>query len=499
MKNTNIINNISFYSFLVTIFLLPFFFIPGFMFSLGVSKGFLLLIGVSFSLFFWFIACIIEGKVSFPKSLLLLSSLTLSFSICLAAVFSASFDNSFFGQGFEIDTFISILTLSVALFLSSVFFQREKAIQYGLISLFGSFVVVALLQMSDLFFKVISKFPYIFVNVSGGNFCGSFYELVIFSGLIVMISVLLLEFLSSSSKLLRLALVIVGILGLFMMSVANYETVWIVLGIFSLVLVIYKFAYAKAKSAYSNNSNLPIVAVVTFIISLFFIFTPGNYIQSALGVRNLDVRLSVPMTIDIAKQTLATDPIFGVGPNRFTNSWLLFKSPAVNQSVFWNADFNFGFGLLPTFIITSGILGGLAWLFFLISFILLSIKAFKGIAKNVLTNLFTLITFIASVYYWLFTIIYTTGITIFILAFVFTGMFLALAYLQKGSKVVSFDFIKDPRLSFFSILILVALICCIAFVGYKCVKKFASIVMLERGIIAVRQYGDFDKGEARLF
>src|SRR3989338_8177488 len=56
--------------------------------------------------------------------------------------------------------------------------------------------------------------------------------------------------------------------------------------------------------------------------------------------------------------------IVGSGPNQFVGEWLMSKPSAVNQTIFWNTDFNYGVGLIPTFIVTTGLLGIIAWLIF---------------------------------------------------------------------------------------------------------------------------------------
>src|SRR3989344_8054162 len=52
-------------------------------------------------------------------------------------------------------------------------------------------------------------------------------------------------------------------------------------------------------------------------------------------------------TLDIAKKSLKDNVVLGTGPNTFVYDWLKFKPAAVNNTIFWIARFNAGFGYLP--------------------------------------------------------------------------------------------------------------------------------------------------------
>jgi len=56
---------------------------------------------------------------------------------------------------------------------------------------------------------------------------------------------------------------------------------------------------------------------------------------------------------------------FGAGPNRFLNEWLLFKPATINVVIIGIRDINFGVGIIPSALVTTGILGLLSGLCFL--------------------------------------------------------------------------------------------------------------------------------------
>src|SRR3990170_4676405 len=93
------------------------------------------------------------------------------------------------------------------------------------------------------------------------------------------------------------------------------------------------------------------------------------------SVSNIEIRPSFGATRSIITSTLKSSPLFGSGPNTFDTDWLQNKPKEVNQSDFWNLNFPHGFGLMPTFIATTGIIGTLAWLLFFIFYLQLGLRA----------------------------------------------------------------------------------------------------------------------------
>ena len=120
------LDRFSFYIFLATIFLLPFFFIPLTDFSLGVSKGLLFSIGIILSFILWLVSRFWSGSLILPKSRIFFASLLLLAVFFLAALFSPVRSVSLLGNGYEIGTFGNIALSVLALFLAANFFRTKK-------------------------------------------------------------------------------------------------------------------------------------------------------------------------------------------------------------------------------------------------------------------------------------------------------------------------------------------------------------------------------------
>ncbi|PIW55047.1 MAG: hypothetical protein COW16_08100, partial [Sphingomonadales bacterium CG12_big_fil_rev_8_21_14_0_65_65_10] len=61
---------------------------------------------------------------------------------------------SFIGQGFEVDTFASILLFFLLFFLVPIYFNRYEKLTKIYFALFVSFIVVAVFQMLRIIFGV---------------------------------------------------------------------------------------------------------------------------------------------------------------------------------------------------------------------------------------------------------------------------------------------------------------------------------------------------------
>ncbi|HOO48214.1 MAG TPA: hypothetical protein PLV35_02290, partial [Candidatus Paceibacterota bacterium] len=145
-KKIDFFNKLSFVLLLFTIFACFFFFIPFSPVTLEASKGFLLSVGATLSLFFWFVARLGEGKFVIPKDKLVLFGGVIPLIFLVSSFFSPSIHASLFGSGFEIGTFGSMLILYIVFFLSAIYFQSEKRVWYFIWSIFLSGVVLLLFQ-----------------------------------------------------------------------------------------------------------------------------------------------------------------------------------------------------------------------------------------------------------------------------------------------------------------------------------------------------------------
>jgi len=499
---------VSFLIFCALIVLLPIFILPLEALPFGASKAFLLYFGISLAFFFWLLACLQKGEIKIPKSLLLLSAALIVVVWFISSLFSGNVQLSLIGRGYEIDTFSFFLFLSLALFLISLIFKSEKrgVIFYFLI--FISALVAFLFQLFHTLFGVNIIFPNIF-NTTTSNLLGSWNDLAIFFGFIGLSSLALFE-MFKFGKTIKVMLFLLTLFFLLAMMAANFFTNWIIFGFFALVVFIYtlykSFFVPKTEIAPTTNPpageagkyNFIHLSLFVFAVVLFCILakgTMGNF-TALLNTASVEVRPSWSATGEIIKQVLRENPVLGSGPNTFLYDWLRFKPLAINSTIFWNTRFLSGIGHLPSMLATTGILGGVSLLAFLILLLFYGAKTLSySFSENNLLQALLAVSFLGSIYLWAFVLFYSPGFVIFALAFLNTGLFLGMLIRAGKLKTIEISFLANPKIGFISVLLIVILILGSITSLYLFSQKARAAYYFNKAINILNAQGNLDETE----
>ncbi len=498
-KKSILFGKISYITLIATFLPLPVFFIPWISIPLDTVKLFLFSFGVTVSLIFWLLARLLDGTFVFPKSRLLLIAAGIPLATLLSAIFSKVFLVSALGSGFEIQTALTSVVLYAGMILTAVSFQSSKRVGFMYGGFFALALIIGLFQLARLFFPSALSFGFLGGNI--GNVIGSWNDLALFFGFFAILSLATFEFLSLS-KLLRSFVVAVLVLSLFFMATVNFLTVWVIVGLFALMIFIYTMTVKRGSETVSLEEKkerpIPLVSFSVVIISLVFILgrtTVGPILSNAFNISYTDIRPSTSVTASIAAETLKHDPIFGAGANRFKEEWSLYHPASINTSPFWNASFNASFGFVPTFIVTLGILGMLVWILFAGFFIYQGFKKAFIFSLDTLSTYLVFTSFFTSLYLWIIAWVYVPGAFLIIFAFIMTGIFIAVLTERKLVPQTSFSYLKDPRTSFFSIFSLVIVLVLSLSVGYLFIQKFIGNLFIERGVHSYSISGVSPKAE----
>ncbi|MEK9185003.1 MAG: tetratricopeptide repeat protein [Patescibacteria group bacterium] len=481
--STTKFDNLSFYVFLALVFLLPSFFIPSASIPFQSTKSMLVVISLLIIFFVWVISLFKNPVLKIYKTPLVLSLLTLPIVAIIAGLFSGNVANSFIGQGFEVGTVAFISVLSLLLLLIPIILKTRDRILYVYLAFITSFLLLAFFQIGRLIFGGSFLSFGIFSSVIQ-NPVGSWSELGIFFGLATMMSVITLELLSFP-RMFKILLYIALIVSILLSVVVNFSSMWYVLGIFSIVFFVYLISFSTKKISY--------ISLFTLLISAIFIFG-GNPLSVKINdyfkVQNIDVRPSLSATLDVARNTTKVNPILGSGPNRFVNEWLKWKPTGLNNTPFWNTDFSYGIGLIPTFLVTQGILGAIAWIVFLILFIWIGFKSIFQVIPDTLSRYLMISSFFVTLYLWIFTIIYNPSSVLFTFAFIFTGIFITSLVQEGVIKTRDVELFKDPKIGFISILTLMTLLIIFVVVGYNFTIKYIAGIYYSSSLSEFNQKGD---------
>jgi len=500
-KKVEFFNKLSFVILLFTLFVSLFFFIPYSPVTLDASKGFLISVGAALSLFFWLISRLGDGKFVIPKDKLILAGAAIPLVFLISSFFSSSFYISLFGSGFEIGTFGSMLVLFIIFFLSLIYFQSEKNIWYFIGSLFVGGIVLIVFQLLNMFIGLDKVLPGFLQGISYGNLVGTWNNFALLLGVIVLLALFTLELIKTKTafKVIQYSLLV---LGLILLIIINVPLVWIMLAVFSLIIFVYsvslQHAGVKVIQGENNKKRFPFTSLIILFVALASLIGNnliGGFLSNYVSINNSDIRPSIVTTAEIAWKSFKHNPLFGTGPNTFVIDWALWQPKEIAQTVYWNADFTNGYSLLSTFGVTTGLLGLISLIFFLVIYVARSIQSIRIALQNSLSNYFIMSILMVSIYSWITVIFHNPNIIMLMLAFASSGMLIGMLVHKQAVPVKHISFLSDPRNSFFSILGLVVLMVAAASLTYVYIEKFTSIMYFSKGLNSQNTIESLTKSE----
>jgi tetratricopeptide (TPR) repeat protein len=487
---SNILDRISFLALFCVIVLLPVFLLPFTKIPVETSKGLLVVVGLAISIIFWAVARFSDGKVNIPNSSTLLAGLAVVVVFFLSAFLSKASAVSFFGTMFDLGSFWFIFTCFLLMFASSVVLGNRKNAKMVLFGVIISTGVVLLFQALRFFVPQHLTLGILSATDKTDNLLGSWNAFGIFAGLSALVSLLVVEFFSVT-KAAKWIFSLIMVVSLLMVASVNSSFVWEMVGIFSLIIFVYKISFSatpqeseaggeRKQKAFPGFSFTVVMVALLFFMSGQFI---GGLIPNHFGLSNTEIYPSFGATMSVTKEALKHNPILGVGPNRFSEAWALYKPAAINGTDFWDVPFSFGSGVLPTFAATTGILGILAWLVFFFTLIAAAVKYVFRNSENSAHKEMTLF-FVLAFYLFIASFFYLIGPALFMLAFAFVGVFIGLIATNHRNSELSWMFLDDHRKSFFFILALVAVMVLSAATAFKFVERFASVAYFNETLTA---------------
>lgn len=482
--------------FYALVFLMPIFAIPLAVAPIASGKAILFLGGILLIAFFFILSALQKGSVRIPKSALLISCGAVVLVWLASALFSGNATLSLSGKLYDLDTFSIVFAASLALFFGSMIFQSGKRAFIFYLLLFCSSFVVFLFQLLHLVFGI-NIIPFNIFPYNTSNLIGGWNDFSIFFGFIGLISLMFLETAKFGKGMKFFLYVLLAISFLAMIS-ANFFSNWVVFGAFSLlifIMALFKNHFSDKEKSFKIKNFLRVSLLVLAVV-VFFTLAKGTAgrINDALRTSSTEVRPSWSATLDIAKKSLKNNVVLGTGPNTFLYDWLKFKPAAVNGTIFWNVRFNSGFGHLPSMMATTGILGIAAMVFFLAFFLNYGRKA-VFYKKN---NTLAITSFFGAAYLWTFVFLYTPGILIFTMAFVTTGVFLAL--LASDGKIGIAELSLSGKTKSGMIFIFIAIVLLIGSVSsaYFYTRKFLALNNYSQALVLFEKTGDPDKTGQKL-
>ncbi len=453
---------------LVLIFgILPIFFIPSVSAPFEYSKILFVAIGVFSALVLYSLSALRAGGVQMGISYPLIGVWALGLAATISSLLSGDFKDSFLGDVMTTHTSAFLLLLALVMSVWVLVKADKRAVIRLYMLLAVSTVVLVLFHVARLLFGADFLSAGIFME-SISSPIGGWNDLALFLGLSVIISLVAIDQLPLT-KAGRILFGVVTVLSLAMLAVINFFMVWLVLGVTSLAVIVYSLTKDRylggqlplVKERPFNSVSL-IISLVVFVASVLFIIGGaglGGYIAEKTGITYLEVRPSFEATANIARNVYNDHAFLGIGPNKFSDAWRLYKEPGINSTVFWNTDFLAGNGYVSTFFITMGVLGILLWIFFLGTFLFTGIKMLiNGAEQDRLWYFIGVSSFVSAVYIWGMSLLYVPGAVILILGALCMGISITSSRALTKQEANTFSLITNRRTGFIFTLLVIGII-----------------------------------------
>src|SRR3989344_3149056 len=494
MRSPGMFDKIAQWSMLLLISLLPVFFVPLLWITLVQAKVILIVLLLLVAAVAWVAARFVEGSVRVPASLLLLCGVLIPLAYAFSAAFSGVAQISLVGSGVEQDTLAFASILFAALALSALIFsegERSAVEVLGSISL-GAFLLLAL---EVVHFAMPSLSLGGVIASQTGNAFGNWHEFAIILGFFTLLG-LAVRTTAAAAGVWKYLFYAISFVSLGFLLVANFFDVWAVLSVTAAIALLVELSATRARSgriAFSLGMHGVWVAVIALaIFSMMFGSYINNVLPTRIKVSHTEVRPSWQGTMGIGGAAL-TQPatlFFGSGPNTFAREWGLYKPASVNQTIFWNADFNAGVGSIPTSFVTTGIVGTLAWIMFLAALLWTAARALIRRAHDVSDTLYVAALGLTSAYLAVFLVLYVPGPALSVSVFLAAGLLVAFArHAGIGRPLfVSLGAGGARSIGHASLLIVFGIVIIAAPLGIA--RVLASEVILNRGIVVFNRTQD---------
>ncbi len=459
----------------------------------ATTKVFLLSAGTLVTLALYILARLTRGNVIFPSSVLIGALWLPVAAYALSTAFSgAPFASSLWGTALEPDTLGFMLAATALGTLAALMLRRPE--QYRSSLRVGAYLFGAIALIETVVVAVGQFLP----NIISPAFSviGSFSDLAAFLGLGVVAVLITLRFLEPSLRV-RRALLMSGVLALFLLALANSALVWTLLALVSLGLFVEAVMRHNATASDADLDEAVVVAeapleesegnrslalpLAVLAISLFFLIggTLGSALGNSLHVNMLSVRPSWQSTLSVAEKTYAVSPVFGSGPGTFGAEWLKYRNASLNSTVFWNVDFSSGIGFIPTSFVTTGIVGVLAWLGFLGLLIVLGLRMLLVRApQDAYTRYVAIVSFVGALYLFAVAVFDLPNAVMLALAFIFAGLFISTTRFAKDGRQWGILFSRSPRVGFVIVFSLTIVLLSSVVAAYALVEHYIAATEL---------------------
>lgn len=501
----SIFDTIGFWCIIALIFLGPVFFIPTTSVPFQFTKTFVIALFTLLALLFFVIGRLKAQRIDIPVHPLFFGTWLLPVAYGVATIFSGA-SGGFFGERIASDTAGFILLGAVLTTLTVLLFKTKERILTAYLAFLASAAVLGLFIITRLIFgNDILTFGGLFPT-NAATPLGTLYDSGIFYGLIAVLSLVSLSTIRPQGWIKALLIVELIVSVAFLMLV-NVPVIWGIVALCALGVFVGGLLpqWTRGKSQAASQAGeraggFSAAALFVLAIMLALFISQGsitNMLATSLDVSHVEIRPSWETTVAIAKQVYDTNPLFGSGPGTFTHDWALYRPRELNNTIFWNSDFESGIGFIPTSFVTTGLVGAVAWIMFLA---LLLLTGFRTLVirsrEDEIVSFISLSSFLGALYLWTIAIFQSPTPILLALAFLVTGISIAsLMFRSNAPRQFSIVFADNPNFGFVAALLLTLL-----FLGgisgiFAVGQRYAAGILYQKAVMDLQETGNVDRSE----
>lgn len=405
-----------------------------------------------------------RGKTTLLKSPISITLFFMAIMLVLSSVFSISKIQSLFGFGMEVGTLISFAVLLLFYVASRKFFSSLDSVYE-----FYRVLSITLVIMTPVVLLSI------FVDTSKLVF--DIFDFSVFSGLVLLISLVYFEF--NKNSMYTGVLMAVSSFGVLL---SNDRFVLTAI-FFSVLIVIFSKLLLSKKS--EEKIGIPYASIIVLFFSVIFLFFNVGPIVRHSQLE--ESRPSLESTRSIVSGVIEDSPIramLGTGPNTFAYAWDLHKPYYINDTSEWNVSFRSGSSGVSTMFVTNGLLGGLLFLVLILSVFYVGLSGFLNNYHSEGRQRFYFIctAFVGSLYGLLVHTLAVQSISNLALTFTFLGILTTVTISHDYKYLVLSKLIR--------VVVLVVAVCIVIISSLFVVIKSYYVISFERDVIAFNEMQD---------
>ncbi len=349
------------WSMFLAVFLIPIFFLTSTQDMFDLNKSLLFCLLTLIGVLAWLGKIVFKKGFNFRRTALDVPLVIFGFLYIIVSLFSQNWHTSIAGQAsYYHHTLVVTIFFILFYFLLVNNFRTKKDVQALLGTLIISTGFVAIVSLLQLFGA------YIFLSEATKSIgFNLIFNSVVILGLFlaIMLPVILSFLVFTKNQISRALLIILGIIDFTVLFILDINLVW-----YTAIGGLFVFLVLLTMRSKDLESRWAILPTVLLVLSAIFIFVNVSDLTNV--VVSEDIVLDHQTTWSIAKSTLSDSPLFGTGPEVFSQAFAEHRPLSFNDTILWSLSFIKGSSEFMQILITTGLLVTVVYLYLFIRFLI---------------------------------------------------------------------------------------------------------------------------------